>query len=332
MKKWLLAVLLLSLLTGCGAQSAEPTDSVSDDLIVVGLSQLGAESDWRVANSESMRQIFTEKNGYQLIYEDAKQKQENQIAAVRNFIQQDVDYIVMMPIVEDGWDSVLLEAYEAKIPVVLVDRTVNVSDGRLYTTHIGSDFYKESQMAVEWLEQRLLQDGRENDGLNIVHIQGTPGASAQLGRTKGLEEAIAAHENWQLTAQENGDFTQPKTYEVMTQILAQMEPGAKIDVVYCENDNMAFGAIEALEERGYSVGGDDGVIVICFDATHTGLQYCLDGKIAYIVECNPLLGDLVDQTIRKLEKGEAVSKEQFIPEQGFARADLTQKLIDSRPY
>lgn len=332
MKKWMLACLLFAVLTGCAAQEETVSENTSDDLIVIGLSQLGAESDWRVANSESMRQTFTEKKGYQLIYEDAKQKQENQIAAIRNFIQQDVDYIVLMPIVEDGWDSVLLEAYEAGIPVILVDRTVKVSDERLFVTHIGSDFYKESQMAVKWLENQLAQEGRDEDELNIVHIQGTPGASAQIGRTQGLEEAVAEHENWNLIAQENGDFTQPKTYEVMNQILGQMERDSRIDVVYCENDNMAFGAISALEEYDYSIGTEDGVIVICFDATHTGLQYCMNGKIAYVVECNPLLGDLVDQTIQRLERGDPVVKEQYVSEKGFSRTDLTQKLIDSRAY
>ena len=166
--------------------------------------------------------------------------------------------------------------------------------------------------------------------VNIVHIQGTPGSTAQLGRTGALEEGLAAHENWNLLAQLDGDFTQAKTYEVMCRYLDELPPEQEIDVVYCENDNEAFGAIEALEKHGYRCGRD--VNVICFDATRNALKLCMEGKIALAVECNPLLGPLVDDTIQSIEKGFTPQKHHYIEEQQFTSRNLTQEIIDGREY
>ena len=237
------ALLLAGLLTcpACGARQHPQTDAADEGLIVIGMCQVGAESDWRVANSESMKAVFTEENGYRLLFEDARQKQENQITAIRKFIQQQVDYIVLMPISETGWDSVLQEAKEAGIPVILVDRMVDVEDASLYAVHIGSDFRKEGARAAGWIAEAF----EDAEGpVRIIHIQGTLGSTAQLGRTEALEEAAAVHENWEILARLDGDFTQAKTYEVMTEYLRSL-PG-DIDVVYCENDNEYFGAIQAL--------------------------------------------------------------------------------------
>lgn len=324
------AVLLAAALLACcgvGQKGAEES-SEGEELIVVGLSQVGAESDWRVANSESMKSVFTEENGYRLLFEDAKQKQENQIAAIRKFIQQQVDYIVLMPISETGWDSVLQEAKDAGIPVIVVDRMVSVKDEGLFTAHVGSDFRGEGELAVAWMSQ---QYGGREEPVNIVHIQGTMGSTAQLGRTAALEEAVAQRENWSLLTQLDGDFTQAKTYEAMDQYLTQMEPGTDIDVVYCENDNEAFGAIQALEEHGL-VCGEGGVSVIAFDATRNCLSYCMEGKIALAVECNPLLGPLVEQVIQMLNTGKVPDKHYYVEETSFTGDMLTQELIDQRNY
>ncbi len=322
----LLAALLLLSLWGCAGQtgSAEDTEEAEEDLIVVGVCQVGAESDWRVANSESIKAVFTEENGYELLFEDAKQKQENQISAIRKFIQQKVDYIVLMPISETGWDSVLQEAKDAGIPVILVDRTVDVEDESLYTAHVGSDFEAEAEMAVNWMEETY-----GDDTVNIVHIRGTLDSTAQLGRTKVLEEAVEAHDSWTILTQLDGDFTQPKSYEVMCEYLSRCDQD--IHVVYCENDNEAYGAIEALEEYGYTCG-EGGVAVISFDATKTCLNLCLEGKIALAVECNPLLGDLVEEVIQTLETGGAVAKETYAEERCFTREDLTEEFIAERAY
>lgn len=330
MKQIRLAVflaLILLLGSACGAPQSAPAEPVKDDLIVVGMSQVGAESDWRVANSESMKAVFTEENGYRLLFEDARQKQENQISAIRKFIQQQVDYIVLMPISEEGWDSVLQEAREAGIPVILVDRMVNVEDEDLYAAHIGSDFRKEGASAIAWIENVYPNTAP----VHIVHIQGTLGSTAQLGRTAALEDAVSRHENWELLAQLDGDFTQAKTYEVLTAYLDLLPEETAVNIVYCENDNEAFGAIQALEEHGYPCGRD-GVDIVTFDATRNALLECMNGKISLAVECNPLLGPLVEEVIQSLEAGQIPEKHRSAEERTFTSDQLTAELIESRAY
>lgn len=325
-------VLLAGLLGGCGLLSLSRADEQEDkigSLIVVGFSQVGAESEWRVANSESMKSALSEQNGYELIFDDARNEQENQIRAIRTFIQQDVDYIVFSPRVETGWNSILQEARDANIPVIVIDRDIEVTDRSLYTAYIGSDFRKEGETAVTWLENLLRQKGKSEDTIRIVHIQGTIGSSAQIGRTAALEEAIVRNPNWQLVRQEQGDFTRAKAYEVMGTILKETRD---IDVVYCENDGEALGAIDAMEEAGLSCNADDGVIVISFDATKLGLTYCLEGRIALNVECNPLQGPYVADIIQQMQRGEPVAQEKYIDETSFDCFTITQKMIDVRGY
>lgn len=319
-----LAVLMLYL-CGCseGGGTAPPQE---ERLITVGISQVGAESDWRVANSESMKAVFTEENGYRLLFNDARQKQENQIIAIRQFIQQRVDYIVLMPLSETGWESVLQEARSAGIPVILVDRCIAVEDESLYATHIGSDFALEGQRAVEWMEKTYA--GAE--AVNIIHIQGTLGSTAQIGRTGALEAAVGRNENWSVLARFDGDFTQAKTYEVMSLYLERFASSLPIDVVYCENDNEAFGAIEALTEYGYVCGKD--VQIITFDATKNALRRVARGKIALAVECNPLLGELVAEVISRLERGESVEKHLYVDEQCFTIDNVDGEVIAEREY
>ncbi|MDR2939824.1 MAG: ABC transporter substrate-binding protein [Clostridiales bacterium] len=327
----LLSAAMLFSLAACGSTSTgvnQPESGEGDAAggqIVVGFSQVGAESDWRTANTESMRGTFTEANGYRLIFDDAQQKQENQITAIRNFIQQEVDYIVLAPIGETGWDTVLQEAKDVGIPVIIVDRMIDVSDDSLFTCWVGSDFRKEGDTAVEWM-QNVLAD---KDSVKIVHLQGTIGSSAQIGRTEGLEAGVAANANWELVAQQTGEFTQAKGQEVMESILKQQ---SEIDVVYCENDNMAFGAIDAIEAAGKTVGVDGDIIVISFDATNAGLTTTLEGKINYNVECNPLHGPRVENLIKQLEAGETPEKLAYVDEEAFDATTITQEVIDARSY
>ena len=228
-----LTVLLYSVFILAGCAKQEPAKE--DDLIVIGMSQVGAESDWRQADTASMKSVFTEANGYRLLFEDARQEQENQFVAIRRFIQQKVDYIVVMPITEDGWDAVLKEAKDAGIPVIVVDRMVNVKDENLVTAHVGSDFYAEGRKATDWMKQKYA--GAEQ--VSIIHIQGTKDSTAQIGRTAALDDAVKASPNWKVIARMDGDFTEAKTYEVMKEYLSNRESLPKIDVVYCENDNAA---------------------------------------------------------------------------------------------
>ena len=324
MKKKIVSALLTATMV-CG-MSVVPAVGVAaaDDTITVGFSQVGAESDWRTANTESMKSTFSEENGYELIFDDAQQKQENQLTAIRNFIQQEVDYILLAPVTETGWDTVLQEAKDADIPVIIVDRMVDVSDDSLYTTWIGTDSL----------------------------LQGTIGSTAQIGRSKGLEEGVDNY-GWNLLAQQSGEFTQAKGQEVMESMLKQYD---NINVVYCENDNEAFGAIDAIEAAGKTVGSDIAngeIMVISFDTTNAGLTDTLAGKITCDVECNPLHGPRAEELIKALEAGEEVQKLNYVDEEIFATDDtvdkvkavnsldeegeyavtpITQEIIDGRAY
>jgi len=332
MKKILLIglCLLAMTFTACDRFRNNPSPVVSptentDGLIVVGFSQVGAESDWRLANTKSMRETFSAENGYKLILKDAQQKLENQIAAIREFIAQKVDYIVVAPTAEEGWDAVLQEAKTAGIPVIIVDRMIKTSDDSLYTCWVGSDFRKEGDDAVAWMETTF----KDKEDLTIVHLQGSMGSSAQIGRTEGLQAGADRNPSWNVAYRASGDFTQVKGKEVMEYVLKQY---SNIDVLYCENDNMAFGAIEAMDEvnKTYGVNGD--VTIISFDATHAGLSDTLAGKINYNVECNPLHGPRVEAIIRQLEKGETPDKLVYVEEVAFDAATMTQGDIDARAY
>ena len=352
MKKKIVSALLTATMV-CG-MSVVPAVGVAaaDDTITVGFSQVGAESDWRTANTESMKSTFSEENGYELIFDDAQQKQENQLTAIRNFIQQEVDYILLAAVTETGWDTVLQEAKDADIPVIIVDRMVDVSDDSLYTTWIGTDSLLEGRKAAEWLNAYTTAKGIDAKDVNIVDIQGTIGSTAQIGRSKGLEEGVDNY-GWNLLAQQSGEFTQAKGQEVMESMLKQYD---NINVVYCENDNEAFGAIDAIEAAGKTVGSDIAngeIMVMSFDTTNAGLTDTLAGKIACDVECNPLHGPRAEELIKALEAGEEVEKLNYVDEEIFATDDtvdkvkavnsldeegeydvtpITQEIIDGRAY
>lgn len=300
-----------------------------DDVITVGFSQVGAESDWRTANSESMKSTFSEENGYKLIFDDAQQKQENQITAIRNFIQQEVDYIVLAPVTESGWDTVLQEAKDADIPVIIVDRMVEVSDDSLYTAWVGSNFKLEGQKACEWLKAYAEAKGIKE--INIVDIQGTIGASAQIGRTEALNEAVKAN-GWNMVAQQTGEFTQAKGQEVMESVLKKDKEG-KINVVYCENDNEAFGAIDAIKAAGKTVGPDGDILVMSFDTVRAGIEMTKSGEIICNTECNPLHGPRVEEIIKTLESDGTPEKQAYVEEGVYAHgSDVAKVTVDGQDY
>ena len=338
-KRKVLAVLLCAAMTaalavGCGgskgsdsSDKSSDSSSSSDDVITVGFSQVGAESDWRTANSESMKSTFTKDNGYELIFDDAQQKQENQISAIRNFIQQDVDYIVLAPVTETGWDAVLGEAKQAGIPVIIVDRMVDVKDDSLYTAWVGSNFELEGKKAAAYLDAYMKAKNMKD--MKLVNIQGTIGASAQIGRTKGLDDAVAAN-GWNLLDKTTGEFTQAKGQEVMQSFLKKYKKD--INVVYCENDNEAFGAIDAIKAAGYEVGADKDMMVFSFDSTKEGLKKVQSGEITLNTECNPLHGPRVAEIIQKLEKGEEVEKIQYVDEAYFDTSMDLEEILKTRAY
>lgn len=329
------AALLILLTTGCANQfplaeksaDEESEQSVDQESIVVGFSQLGAESDWRSANTESMRSTFTTANGYTLIFEDGQQKQANQIMAIRTFIQQEVDYIVLAPVTETGWDTVLQEAKDAGIPVIVVDRKVDVSDESLFTCWVGSDFELEARKMADWLNQYVAEQDLDPADIHIVNIQGTLGASAQIGRTKGLRDGVRRN-GWDLLVEVSGDFTQAKGKEVMASLLKEYD---NINVVYCENDNEALGAIEAIEAAGRKVGSDIAngeIMVLSFDGVNEqALQYIREDKITCIAECNPLHGPRVRAVIELLEAGKAPDKFSYVEEEFFSANKAIDTLV-----
>ena len=328
MKRFFSLILCLALavnIASCSGKKEQPNDK---ELYVIGFSQVGSESDWRLANTKSMVDTFTEDKGYELRMENAKQRQDNQFAAVRTFILEGVDCIIIAPTVEEGWDTILKEIQDAGIPVIIMDRSVSVDDKNLYLTNYGSDFLEQGNMAVRWLESETSSMSAE-DNLRILHLQGTYGATAQLLRTKALEVAVSQHDNWEFAAQLYGDFTEAKAYEVVTDYL---RIDKDIDVIYSENDNMTYGAMRALEDAGITYGRNGQVRIISFDATKRALQYCLEGKIDLCVECNPLHGPGVEELITKYRNGEEIPKHVYVEETAFTYSDLTQDFIDSREY
>jgi len=309
----------------CADSSKHDMPSGAGALTVVGFSQVGSESDWRLANTQSMKTTFSEKNGYKLILKDAQQKQSRQIAAIRDFVAHKADYIVVAPVTEAGWDEVLKEVKDAGIPLIIVDRMINTPDSKLFTCWVGSDFRREGEVAVRWMENNLGSDKE----LFIAHLQGSMGSSAQIGRTEALKAAVSKNPAWKVVARDSGDFTQAKGKEAMERILKQHP---RIDVLYCENDNMAFGAMEAMDELGRTYGVKGDTKVISFDATRAGLTATLEGKINYNVECNPLHGPRVEEIIRRLKKGERPEKLSYVDEAAFNATVITRDDLDNRKY
>lgn len=291
--------------------------------LVVGFSQIGAESSWRTAETDSI--IAEAKNkGIDLRFSDAQQKQENQIKAIRAFIAQGVDAIILAPVVETGWEPVLAAAKKAKIPVILVDRGVKVSDETLYTTLIASDFVAEGRMAGEWLAKKLNGKG------NIVELQGTPGAAPAIDRKKGFEEAISKAPGLKIVKSQTGDFTRAKGKEVMETFLSSAKSeGLKIDALYAHNDDMAIGAIQAIEEAGLKPGKD--IIIVSIDGVKAAFEAMVAGKSNCTVECNPLLGPAAFIAVEQALKGEKVEKKIIVKDEVFDQS-VAAKVLPTRKY
>jgi len=334
MKKYLSGLIILGLfiLAGCG-KTTPANVSEEEHLTVVGFSQLGAESDWRSANTSSMKETLTKENGFDLIFDDGQQKQSNQITAIRKFIQQEVDYIVLAPVTETGWDTVLQEAKDANIPVIIVDRMVDVKDSSLFSCWVGSDFELEAKKMVSWLNEYATKKGIASEDIHIVNIQGNLGASAQLGRTKGLEDGALEY-GWDLLDEVPADFTQAKGREVMEEFLIKYP---ELNVVYCENDNEALGAIEAITAAGRTPGADiqnGEIMVLSFDGVgKTAYEYLQKGSITCIGECNPLHGPRVKVLIEMLNLGMKPEKLSYVTESIMSSSDeVTSIIVDGAVY
>lgn len=348
MKKFLTVVLALAMvlsLAACGGgtettaapatttTTAAPADNGGDETtttaapnggdasdIVVGFSQIGAESDWRVANTNSIKKSI-EEAGFTLIFDDAQQKQENQIKALRNFITQGVDVIAFSPVVESGWDEVIEEINDAGIPLILIDRATDIEGDEYYETFMGSDFVEEGEKAGKWLVEFMDKEGRGDEDIKIVELEGTVGSAPANDRASGFRNILKDHSNYEIVASQTGNFTRAEGQTVMESFLKSVD---KIDVLYAHNDDMALGAIDAIKAAGLKPGED--IIIIGVDAVKKAFEAIVAGEMNVTVECSPLLGPQLVDNINKLMAGEKLDKRTNTIESLYDASNAEQEL------
>jgi len=333
-----LAALWLAL-SGCKQQAVETVPSVPQNTIgaegtalepppsarpiVLGFSQLGSESAWRLANTNSIQEAAAEA-GVVLMYENAEQSQSKQFDAIRSFIRQKVDVIAIAPVVQTGWEPILKEAKEAGIPVIICDRSIEVEDSSLYVTLIGSDFYEEGRKAGKYLLDRT----RDSVGpIGIAELKGTEGSTPSIERGQGFRETIAGRGDFKFVASEFADFTFDGGKKTMRKFLS--EKGDEINVLYAHNDDMALGAIEAIEEYGLKPGKD--IVIISVDGTRRALEQLAQGKISLVVECNPLLGPDLMQAATEIIQGRTLTK-RIVPTESVFTEQMAKREALHRKY
>ncbi|RYY47097.1 MAG: ABC transporter substrate-binding protein [Actinomycetales bacterium] len=317
---------LLGGMTACGSSSDSGGSDGGSDAITMGFAQVGAESGWRTANTKSVQET-AKAEGVDLKFSDAQQKQENQIKAIRSYIQQKVDVIAFSPVVETGWDAVLQEAKRAKIPVILTDRAVDSEDESLYATFLGSDFVEEGEKAGQWLVDNAEDADVDGNGdINVVELQGTTGAAPAIDRKAGFEDVTSSDDAIKIVASQTGDFTRDGGKKVME---AFLQSNDDIDVVYAHNDDMGLGAIEAIEAAGKKPGED--IKIITVDAVKDGMTALSEGKINFIVECNPLLGPQLMDLAKKVVDGDEVPK-RVVTEEGTFTPEQAKDVLADRQY
>jgi simple sugar transport system substrate-binding protein len=307
---------LALILVGSGCQK-------ENKQITLGFSQIGAESEWRTANTKSIEES-AKAAGIDLKLSDAQQKQENQIKAIRSFIAQKVDVIAFSPVVETGWEPVLREAKEAKIPVILTDRAVDTKDDTLWVSFMGSDFVEEGRRAAKWLVEKTKD---QKDPINIVELQGTVGSAPAIDRKKGFEEIIKDKPQFKILRSQTGDFTRAKGKEVMEAFLKA--EGKNINVLYAHNDDMAIGAIQAIEEAGLKPGKD--ILIISIDAVKGAFEAMMAGKLNVTVECSPLLGPQLMSAVKDLVAGKQLPK-RIVTEEGVFPMETAAQEFPKRKY
>jgi len=307
--------------TSGGSGTGASASGGGGDAIKLGFAQVGAESGWRTANTTSI-QDSAKQAGIDLKFSDAQQKQENQIKAIRSYIQQKVDVIAFSPVVESGWDAVLNEAKRANIPVILTDRAVDSKDTSLYKSFLGSDFVKEGNEAGEWAVKEFA-DAKE---VNIAELQGTTGSAPAVDRKQGFTDVISKDPKFKITQSQTGEFTRAKGKEVME---AFLKSGKKIDLLFAHNDDMALGAIEAIEGAGLKPGKD--IKIVSIDAVKDGMTALSEGKINYIVECNPLRRPQLMELVKKVKAGQDVPTRVETQETAFDSA-AAKTALPSRQY
>ncbi len=344
--KWMTitwCLFLVLLVSGCYGENREskPPATATDEVsvvtdyetpvnpkvtkpIVLGFSQLGSESTWREANTASIKEAAKEAN-ITLIMTNADQDQHKQFEAIRSFIRRGVDIIAIAPVVQTGWEEILQEAKAADIPVIIIDRSLNVSDSSLYVTFIGSNFYEEGVKASKYMIDRM----RHHTGtIRIAELQGTVSSTPSINRGLGFRKMIESNPRFQITQSKPGNFTQSGGKEAMREFL--QEPRSQWpQVLFAHNDDMAIGAIEAIQEVGLKPGSD--IIIISVDGTRRAFEQMVQGHINAVVECNPLLGPLVMQAAKEIMSGRTLPKRMITPEDIFTQ-ELADRELANRKY
>ena len=308
---------LLSLLVSCSDGSGS-NRVMRGPQPVLGFSQLIGAANWNTANTESIREAARE-SGIDLRLEDAQRSQERQVAALRSFIKQRVDVIAFSPVVETGWEGVLREIRAAKIPVILMDRAIEISDDTLYASLIGSDFVEEGRRAGRW----LLENTRDVPGdIDIVELQGTVGSAPANDRKQGFAEVITTDHRYHIIRSQSADFDRARARNVMAQFLEA--EGRRIRVLFAHSDTMALGAIEAIEDAGLKPGSD--ILVISIEGSRKALEAIVAGKLNVTVECSPLLGAPLMAVVRELAAGKPIPRRVITQESIFTRENAASEL------
>lgn len=298
------------------------------DKIVLGFSQIGAESAWRIANTKSIKEAADAANII-LIFSDAQQKQSNQIKAIKSFILQKVDVIAFSPVVAHGWRDVLLQAKKANIPVVLIDREIDEKDKDLYISFIGSDFLAEGKKAAQCLLDVVKKKGLTGK-INIVELRGTEGSAPALLREKGFKEILKKFPQYSITRSEGADFKESLGKELMEKILKEESLKKRaVNVLYAHNDSMALGAIPSIEKHGLIPGKD--ILIVSVDAIKEAFVAMKSGKINCTVECSPLLGPQLISAVKDLMNGKPLSK-RIITVEGVFHEEVAEKELPNRKY
>lgn len=331
MKKLISLVLSLTLvftLAACGTKDSETSGNSdasgnTDEKVKVGVVQTNAnESDWRTANTKSFNEAFNEEAGFELKMVFGEGNHEKQISQAQQLIQEEVDYLVVLGIQAPGWEDVAKASKEAGIPFIMADRKLDLPE-ELYTAMVCSDFEAEGNKAVEWLKKQAL------DSNKIVVLGGDTGSSAQLGRSKAIEDGAAAN-GWEIVFNQNmKGWDETLAKQAVADLIAG---GTEFNVIYAENDNMARGACDAMDAAGITYGKNGNVKVIAFDANKWALEKVLAGEFNLDVECNPLHGPRIVELINKLEDGETVEKNAYVKEEMFDCDTITQDVVDARSY
>ena len=330
MKKLLTLVLAL---TVCLAMLA------SASALTIGFPQIGQESDWRTANTDNILAMIEAHDGWECIYSDAQQKQENQIQALRNLITQGVDYILFTGVVTSGWDEILSEVNEAEIPIILMDRIPDCADKIEYAAAFGGDFPLEGRRQIQWVGEYIKSLGRDNETINVAIMEGTTGADAQVGRTEGNLAAMADYPFLNELVRSSGNFTRAEGQPLMESWLKAYPD--QIDVLVAQNDDMALGAIDAIKAAGLVPGKD--IIIVGCDSVKAAFEAIVAGEMNATIECNPLYGPAIEACIEALEAGETFGREIQHPEEGVydcvggievegTTSILAADVIDERKY